>query len=78
MAEKENADCNWAVHICGPDDIVGPYTELEAHRKANEINNEWLKLREKEGVETPLYVATVLSQSEMEQMGIRLLPEWKD
>lgn len=78
MAEKEKTDCSWAVHICGPDDIVGPYTEIEAHRKANEINNEWLKLQAKGGGDTPLYVATVLSPSELEQMNIRFLAERKD
>jgi hypothetical protein len=47
------------VHISGPDDIMGPYTELEAYRWANGINNLWVKVRAKEGDDTPLCVAVV-------------------
>ncbi len=49
----------WKVHISGPDDIHGPFSEIEAYRFANDINKAWLK---QTGVDrnTPLHVATVI------------------
>jgi hypothetical protein len=49
----------WYVHISGPDDITGPYAEIEAHRHANKINKAWLKHAENDR-NTPLHVATVI------------------
>jgi hypothetical protein len=51
----------WKVHISGPDDVHGPFfSEIKAHRLANDINKAWLKIRVKDGGDTPLHVATVL------------------
>lgn len=55
MADKKD----WTVHIAGPDDIIGSFTELEAHRKANEINKRWLSMVKADRM-PPLYVATVI------------------
>jgi hypothetical protein len=63
-------DDDWAVHINGPDDITGPYTEIEAHKKANEINKFWLKKVENDRG-TPLCIATVLSSAELEKMDFK-------
>jgi len=50
----------WTVNISGPDDIHGPFSEIEAYRLANEVNKAWLKNRYEYGCGTPLYIATVI------------------
>lgn len=62
-----NADTNHTIHISGPDDIIGPFTEIKALRKANQINKDWLEECKNDGFEnTPLHVATVESLDNME------------
>lgn len=50
----------YIVHISGPDDIFGPYTEFDALKIANEINITWLKKMKKDRLyNIVLHVATV-------------------
>lgn len=53
-------ETNHCVIINGPDDITGPYSEIDALKKANEINLVYVRERSKHGPEdTPFCVATV-------------------
>lgn len=58
---KPKAKTNgWHVHTHGPDDITGPYTEIDALKKANEINTVYIKECLNHGCEsTPMRIATV-------------------
>lgn len=59
LAPVKPAD-KYGVVVDGPDDILGPFTEVEALKKANEINLIWIKECRKSGIdETPLHIATV-------------------
>ena len=50
----------YMIHIAGPYNLAGPYTEIEALRKANVINMFWVEDCGKKGIETtPMCVATV-------------------
>ncbi len=56
----------YGISIAGPDDIIGPKSEIEALRYANEVNKIWVDEYFKDGSnETPLHVATVKPWSEI-------------
>lgn len=64
-AEPENPDIDqFYIHVSGPDEVHGPFSEKNAHRQANESNKQWLKIRAKDNDgETPLHVSTVFAKN---------------
>lgn len=52
-------DMKYELRIAGPDDVIVFSDELEAHRRANEINKQYLEDRAAHQGSEVLFVATV-------------------
>ena len=59
MSVAEKVKMEYELRIAGPDDVIVFSDELEAHRRANEINKQYLEDRAKHPNAEVLCVATV-------------------